>query len=66
MKTYTEFMEQFSGRVIGKTNSLASETMARRKENERKAEQDRREREQKRKEREREAEQKRKELERKD
>jgi len=66
MKTYNEFMEQYSGREIGSTNDYASETMARRKENERKAEQDRREREQKRKEREREAEQKRKELERKD
>ena len=57
MKTYNEFMEQYSGREIGKTNSLASETMARRKENERATEQRRKEAEQKRKEREQEAEQ---------
>lgn len=63
MKTYNEFMEQYSGREIGSTNDFASETMARRKENERASAQSRREREQKRKEHDREAEQKRKELE---
>jgi hypothetical protein len=57
MKTYNEFMEQYSGREIGKTNDLASETMARRKENERATQQRRKEAEQKRKEREQEAEQ---------
>lgn len=57
MKTYNEFMEQYSGREIGRTNSLAAETMARRKENERKAEERRRERDQKRRELEREREQ---------
>ena len=61
MKTYNEFMEQYSGREMGKTNDLASETMARRKENERAAEQRRKEAEQKRKEREQEAERKREE-----
>jgi hypothetical protein len=57
MKTYNEFMEQYSGREMGKTNDLASETMARRKDNERAAEQRRKEAEQKRAERESEAEQ---------
>lgn len=64
MKTYNEFMEQYTGREIGKTNDLASETMARRKENERVAEQRRQEAEQKRAEREREAEQRKAEAER--
>ena len=63
MKTYNEFMEQYSGREIGKTNDLASETMARRKENERAAEQRRKEAERDRAEREREAEQRKKEAE---
>lgn len=57
MKTYNEFMEQYSGREIGSTNDYASETMSRRKDNERAAEQRRKEAEQKRKEREQEAEQ---------
>ena len=64
MKTYNEFMEQYSGREMGKTNDQASETMARRKENERKSEENRREAEQKRNEREREAEQRKAEAER--
>ena len=55
MKTYKQFMEQFSGREIGKTNALASETISARKENEQAAEQRRNEAEQKRAEREREA-----------
>jgi hypothetical protein len=55
MKTYNEFMEQYTGVEMGKTNSRASETMKRRRENERAAKQRRREAEQKRNEREREA-----------
>jgi uncharacterized membrane protein YqiK len=64
MKTYNEFMEQYSGREMGNTNSLASETMARRKENERASEQRRAEAEQKRAEGERAAEQRKAEAER--
>jgi hypothetical protein len=64
MKTYNEFMEQYTGVEMGKTNSRASETMKRRKDNERAAEQRRRETEQKRAEREREAEQRKAEAER--
>lgn len=48
MKTYNEFMEQFSGREMGRTNHLARETMARRKENERASQERRAEAEQKR------------------
>jgi hypothetical protein len=48
MKTYNEFMEQFSGRQMGRTNHLAGETMARRKENERASQERRAEAEQKR------------------
>jgi len=33
MKTLKQFLEQFSGRVIGRTNHTSSEAMARRKEN---------------------------------
>lgn len=33
MKTLRQFLEQFSGRVIGKTNHTSGEAMARRKEN---------------------------------
>jgi len=64
MKTYNEFMEQYSGRTIGDTNSLASKTISARKDNERAAEQRRREAEQNRAEREREAEQRKAEAER--
>ena len=38
MKTYNEFMEQYSGVEMGKTNSRASETMAKRAANARAAE----------------------------
>ena len=64
MKTYNEFMEQWSGRAIGDTNRLASKTISAREDNERKAEQRRRETEQKRAEHEREAEQRKAEAER--
>ena len=45
MKTLREFLEQFSGRVIGRTNHTTGEAMARRKENERNAEEARKKRE---------------------
>ena len=64
MKTYKQFMEMYSGREMGKTNNLAAETMARRKENELASEQRRAEAEQKRAKGEREAEQRKAEAER--
>jgi len=33
MKTLKQFLEQFSGRVMGRTNHTSGEAMARRKEN---------------------------------
>ena len=64
MKTYNDFMEQYSGREIGSTNDYASETMSRRKDNERASEENRKKAEQKRAKREREAEQRKAEAER--
>ena len=64
MKTYNEFMEQYSGHMIGATNHTSDDAMERRKENERAAKQRRAEAEQKRKEAEREAEQRKAEAER--
>jgi len=65
MKTYNDFMEQYSGREIGSTNDYASETMSRRKDNERASEENRKKAEQKRAKREREAEQRKAEADRK-